>query len=237
MTTKRRGSSKVPHVQSGIQPDMAVAARYGSDAEVFALAQRIMDVHSQAELMRTEGCVYMAQMSIISGARALPEELGEIRVWEEDGELVFYFGYQYHERVMESKGGGYFWPQARQMTPDERQQYEVLDGDLAYICRLVRMSDLQQLTSMGLPASQVIDNAAFVGVGVIMEEEMIQKKPPKGRTWAWLGMQRCEKDAMSKAFGTSAQPMHLGQVDAAAGDVLTAHERMSLEETNDLLFG
>lgn len=178
---------------------------YGSDTDLHQLAMRILEIHPQAEIMGEGGCLYMAQMSLATGAYALPSELGEIQVWEEKGELIFMLGFAYHQRVMDSRGGGMWWPTAREMTSAERVQYKVFGDDVGYICGLIRARDMQWLTSLGVKAGEVIDNSKYVGTAVVTAEEMQQKRPPIGRTWASVGMRRASKDAMGKAFGTSIQ--------------------------------
>jgi hypothetical protein len=179
---------------------------YGSDNELNRLALRILEVHPQADIMQEDGCLYMAQMSLATGAYALPAELGEIQVWcDEQGKLVFMLGYAYHQRVMDSQGGGMWWPTPREMTSAERVQYKVLGGDVGYICGLIRAKDMQWLTSLGIAAAEVIDNAKYIGTAVVTADEIANKKPPIARTWASVGLRRAGKDAMSRAFGTSIQ--------------------------------
>lgn len=186
---------------------------YGSDTELHRLALRILELHPQAETMQESGCLYMAQISLATGAYALPSELGEIQVWEENGELIFMLGFAYHQRVMDSRGGGVWWPTAREMTRAEHSQYKVLGGDIGFICGLIRSQDIEWLKSLGLHNADSIDNVKYVGTAVVTAEEMSQKKPPIARTWASVGMRRASKDAMSKAFGTSIQPMVVSQLE------------------------
>lgn len=179
---------------------------YGSDTELNRLALRILEVHPQAGIMQEDGCLYMAQMALATGAYALPAELGEIQVWrDEQGKLVFMLGYAYHQRVMDSQGGGMWWPTPREMTSAERVQYKVLGDDVGYICGLIRAKDMQWLTSLGIPAAEVIDNVKYVGTAVVTADEIANQKPPIARTWASVGLRRAGKDAMSRAFGTSIQ--------------------------------
>jgi hypothetical protein len=179
---------------------------YGSDNELNRLALRILEVHPQADIMQEDGCLYMAQMSLATGAYALPAELGEIQVWrDEQGKLVFMLGYAYHQRVMDSQGGGMWWPTPREMTSAERIQHKVLGDDVGYICGLIRAKDMQWLTSLGIAAAEVIDNAKYIGTAVVTADEIANKKPPIARTWASVGLRRAGKDAMSRAFGTSIQ--------------------------------
>lgn len=188
------------------QVKRTVEQLYGSDTELNRLALRILDVHPQADIMQEDGCLYMAQMSLATGAYALPAELGEIQVWrDEQGKLVFMLGYAYHQRVMDSQGGGMWWPTPREMTSAERVQHKVLGDDVGYICGLIRAKDMQWLTSLGIPAADVIDNAKYVGTAVVTADEIANKKPPIARTWASVGLRRAGKDAMSRAFGTSIQ--------------------------------
>lgn len=180
---------------------------YGSDSDLHHLAARILELHPDAELMGEDGCLYMAQISLATGAYALPAELGEIRVWMEDGKLVFFLGYAYHQRVMDSRGGGIWWPTAREMTRAEHEKYRVPVGDVGYICGLIRTQDIEWLKSIGLHNADAIDGVKYTGMATVTAEEMSKKRPPIARTWASVGMRRAGKDAMSKAFGTTIQPL------------------------------
>lgn len=188
--------------------DKTVEQIYGSDTDLHRLALRILELHPEAAIMQESGCLYMAQISLATGAYALPAELGEIQVWQDEkGELIFMLGFAYHQRVMDSRGGGMWWPTPREMTSAERVQHKVLGDDVGYICGLIRAQDMQWLTSLGIPAAEVIDNTKYLGTAVVTAEEMASKKAPIARTWASVGMRRAGKDAMSKAFGTSIQAL------------------------------
>lgn len=195
-------------IKTGLKAGSPLAGVYGNEDDLYALAQRIMDVHSFAEEMGEEGCLYMAQIALATGARPLPEELGEIPVWRDKktGELIFMLGFPYFVRVMESHGGGVWWPTARSMSKEERTEYKVFGDDLGYVCGLLRKSDVEIVSKLNVNPEEMLGNMRYVGIGKVSVEEMAEGKPPIGRTWASVGMRRASKDAVAKAFGTSLKP-------------------------------
>lgn len=233
-------SSKLK-LESAVSDGSGVAAVYGSDDEVVALASRIEALHPKAELMGADGCLYMAQIAIATGARALPAEANEIQVWHGDqpGELIFDLGFDFHNRIAWESGGYTLAVTPKSMNDAERNENGVPpEAHYAYRCVLVRMSDLERLQGFGVKFTDMAKGtASWEGVAVVTKSEMDARPAPVGRTWAWRCKRRAIKDAIRLAFGTSAKVFTMDRPTAAKETRPESNGRTDLKQLNEDLFG
>ncbi len=207
----------------GLVDGMDIAAAYGTDDQVLALSARIEAVHSKAEMMGDVGCLRMAQISLATGARALPEEAQEIMVWREGvgGDwtnqdngtpLIFSLGFDFYHRVAWERGGFQFAMQSRDMTTEERKEHGVMSGGHAQICKIVRRQDVIDYLGLGVPYKEILETAAITGIGVLSGHEIDNMAAPRGRSYLWRCRRRAEKDALRLAFGSGIRPVMMETV-------------------------
>ena len=188
-----------------------VGIMYGDEDQITLLADRISQLHPRADLMGDDGCLYMAQISLATGAQALPEELGEIKVWKEGAELVFMLGFHYHNRMAQEKGGYVLVPEPEAMSKTTRNLYQLHEHDIGVQCGVLPLKRVAQFVEWGMDFRTVLDQGIGVatGVGTVSKKEIDEKlgQLVTGETWFTVASRRSIKAGLVRAFGGFAKPL------------------------------
>jgi hypothetical protein len=99
---------------------------------------------------------------------------------------------------MAQEEGGVLWQmQPRQMNDRERQEYGVTQGQLAAICKGIRIADMEKFIGLGFAANQIFDMLAATGIAVAGQNES-----KHGRPAVWTALKRAEVDLYKQLFPT-----------------------------------
>jgi len=198
--------------------DGTALANYGERNEIRELSDRMMAFHPAYEDVGKSGMIAAAQLAIMSGANPLPTT-GEIHIWKDwKGKNVVMLGIAFWRRKAREVDTPIWYIdnedtdqtrrvyEPRTMVGEERQQYHILAGDVASICKAYRLSEYLKLVESGVPWLVAQQMVCRTGIGVIKKADMVARKatksrakgdpidPPNGRTWEWVANKRAEQD-------------------------------------------
>lgn len=174
-------------------------APYANRDVVRELMERVMSFHPVISKMAKvdqraaqETGLRVAQFAILLGASPLPG-LNEIHVYDDGRAEV---GINYWERRGEQKGGVLWDFEARPMTRQEMELYDVKDGFYGAICRGVTLNRVRELREMGVSINDIVKGQSITGIAVVAKGE----RAKNGRPPIWTAIKRCKTDFYKTAF-------------------------------------
>ena len=177
---------------------------YGETEEVKDLTKRLEFMLPNAQEIGSKGVAMLAQIAVAHGLDPLPGS-DHVYAWiDKKGKLLVAIGYKGLLHLARQQVQ--FTHQSRPMTPAERKEYGVLDGQLAYITELYEIAKAAQCQQTGIPYYPIIGTA-------IWSEEIEHRKkdggtwteyntPPTGKTGAWVCRKNSLKDALRQIART-----------------------------------
>lgn len=180
---------------------------YRDRNEVRELAQRLLSLHPAASEVGQAGMFAVAQLALMIGASPLPG-VNEIHVWKTGNKIQFQLGINYFRRMAQELGGVIWHTQPRQMNDRERQEYGIVQGQLAAICKGIRIVDMEKFLALNFPANQIFDMLAATGISTAGINE-----GKHGRPAVWTALKRCEVDLYKQLFPTMMQNVSKAQLN------------------------
>lgn len=185
---------------------------YRDRDEVRELTTRLLSLHPAASEVGEKGMTAVAQLALMIGASPLPG-VNEIHVWTKEvkGQKVvqFQLGINYFRRKALEYGGAIWQTQVRQMDDRERDVYGIHQGQLAAICRAVRVTDMEKWMDKGLTVNQIFDMLGATGTATAGTNE-----GKHGRPAVWTAFKRAEVDLYRQLFPTMMQQVSQAQIEA-----------------------
>lgn len=177
---------------------------YGETEEVKDLTKRLEFMLPNAQEIGSKGVAMLAQIAVAHGLDPLPGS-DHVYAWiDKKGKLLVAIGYKGLLHLARQQVQ--FTHQSRPMTPDERKENGVLDGQIAYITELYEIAKAAQCQQAGVPYYPI------VGTAIWSEEIEHRKKdggtwteyntPPTGKTGAWVCRKNSLKDALRQIART-----------------------------------
>jgi len=176
---------------------------YGESKEVKDLTARLEFMLPNAQEIGTQGVAMLAQIAIAHGLDPLPGS-DHVYAWKQGGKLMVAIGYKGLLHLARQQVQ--FTHQSRPMTDDERAEYGVKEGQIAYITELYEIAKAAQCQQIGIPYHPIIGTAVWA-------EKVEHKKktgeiwyeyndPPSGKTGAWVCRKNSLKDALRQIART-----------------------------------
>ncbi len=177
---------------------------YGNREDVREIADRLMALHPAASEVGATAMRAVAQLALMRGANPLPTA-GEIYVWTDRGQVVMDIGIAYYRRIASKKDTVVWSIEPRLMTNEERDHYNIPQGDIGAICKGALLSSIRELTAAGATFQEARDSVARTATAIVEHDDQhygydtkYKKKgdprqSPHGRTWEWVAEKRAEK--------------------------------------------
>lgn len=215
-TTLPVKSTRNSGMLAAVDPDTIVAQRVGATMDVYALADRILELHPQANDISDEEALYMAQLSLVTGASVMTDD-AEVKIYtKRSGERIIMLSVFYFERRAREAGHVMYFPESREMTGQERTRYQVQGTDLAVISKGIAFTELERLRELGVSMNQILgnkdnrDGCLITGWGVVSQKEMDEGRPETGGTWYRTAERRAKKHLLKKIFGLPDPRLQVG---------------------------
>lgn len=176
-------------------------AQYEDREIVREMTDRLWLLHPDAREMGKPAITLLAQVAVSHGANPLPSS-GEIWIWrDKKGNLSIDLGVAYYRRVSGEQDTVLWIEEPRIMTPEEKQEEGLQEGDIGAICRGAYLSKVQELIqTLKINYRDAMELASRTSTGVVLSGEMVYRKSgdpmdaPSGRSWNWVARKRAEKD-------------------------------------------
>lgn len=207
---------------------------YGETEEVKDLTKRLEFMLPNAQEIGSKGVAMLAQIAVAHGLDPLPGS-DHVYAWiDKKGKLLVAIGYKGLLHLARQQVQ--FTHQSRPMTPDERKENGVLDGQIAYITELYEIAKAAQCQQAGAPYYPI------VGTAIWSEEIEHRKKdggtwteyntPPTGKTGAWVCRKNSLKDALRQIARTG---VRMGAALDAAFQQQVAELALSAENGSEVV--
>lgn len=191
---------------------------YGESQAVKDLTKRLDYLLPNAKEIGQQGVALVSQIAIAHGLDPLPGS-DHVYAWAQGGKLFVVLGYKGLLHLARKQVQ--FTHESRPMTPEERAEHGLADGEIGYITKIYEIDKAKICKSAGVPYFPIVGSA-------------IQKpkdRVPTGRSAAWVAQKNSLKDALRQITSTGVRMAEA--LDQAFQQQQAAEWVMDLEEPSE----
>lgn len=163
------------------------------------LGEALMSMHPSAAEVGAKAMFTVAQLALVTGANPMPATNG-IHVWKSKDKVQIQFGIGFWRSQAEIEGGMLWIIPPRPMSEKEREEYSIMDTQLASICSgcltknaLDLLRDAKSM-GIGMSLSEAKMEVARTGIAIVTKTEYAKV----GRPLQWTADERAERDLLRK---------------------------------------
>lgn len=191
---------------------ITVSSLYGDDADVAALAERVILVapwanyqsNGQWKTMSTREVSLVIRRCMALGVDPLNPH--EVQIWRDRHGVQFQLAYTLMAEWVRYAKGGHTEPRYTPLTSEEMELEGLEEDDHATWCTFIMLSDIPNiaaLTDAGFDPQEARGHFLVRGIGTVAAAEWSSKYfGPNGRSKRWTLRKRALVDAYRMRFGT-----------------------------------